>query len=310
MYFKRIAVSALVVGATLTGCAQTSKPSDSDHTADGLTIQSGGQPGQERGYFVVFDKGDAKDVRITEIVRSRPVLSDWETKEVLHVNQGMNRVRPDWRTYFDYDEKQDVFRCMTGLLRTDQDNKRDNYNPCDSMLTKKTITGKDVAGTGFLTVFSLGLGAVTGTSIYSVSIDEEAVADLIENTRMFDQIVGMLPQFAAQDEEIARTAAAQAARDKQLAEERRQAQLRQQQHEADERAKREREYDQWRRTLTIGSPTFCGLVIDRKPPLVKIAVNAPLQGYASEQWLNVRDVYPANLGCHHVNGRLNPRHRP
>jgi len=84
----------------------------------------------------------------------------------------------------------------------------------------------------------------------------------------------------------------------------REAMERRRQQAAIERQQREMEYTRWRRTLAVGSSTFCGYVIERNGPMVKIAVNTPLPGYAAEQWLKIDEVYPVHLGCRNRNGTL------
>jgi len=79
---------------------------------------------------------------------------------------------------------------------------------------------------------------------------------------------------------------------------------RRRQQAAIERQQREVEYTRWRRTLAVGSSTFCGAVIELRGPMVKIAVNTLLPGYPSEQWLKIDEVYPAHLGCRNRNGVL------
>ncbi len=64
---------------------------------------------------------------------------------------------------------------------------------------------------------------------------------------------------------------------------------------------------EFRRTLTIGSKTFCGPVINLRGPMVQIAINAPLAGFTAEPWLDKNEIYPATLaGCRNNNGRLQP----
>lgn len=63
----------------------------------------------------------------------------------------------------------------------------------------------------------------------------------------------------------------------------------------------------WRQTVRVGSNTFCGPVIEVRPPMVKIAIRVPLTGYSNEAWLNVNELYSPNYGCLHRNGRLFPQ---
>jgi len=138
---------------------------------------------------------------------------------------------------------------------------------------------------------------LTGAVYHSVSIDKSKVAALIENTRIIAAIQVRQREIAAQEAEAERLRA-------ERAEIARQARERQRQQAAIELQQREVEYTRWRRTLTVGSSTFCGFVIERNGPMVKIAVNTLLPGYPSEQWLKIDAVYPAHLGCRNRNGVL------
>lgn len=70
---------------------------------------------------------------------------------------------------------------------------------------------------------------------------------------------------------------------------------------------RETRTREFRSKLAIGSDTFCGPVIAIRPPMVQIAVNAPLPGYSAEPWLKVDEIFPADIaGCNNRNGRLTP----
>lgn len=91
-----------------------------------------------------------------------------------------------------------------------------------------------------------------------------------------------------------------------LLEKRRQAELALQK----EREKIARQEDQrnaeFRKTLKIGTDTFCGPVIELRRPMVKIAVNVQLQGFGTEAWLKESQIYPAYCGCRNINGQLSP----
>ncbi len=64
--------------------------------------------------------------------------------------------------------------------------------------------------------------------------------------------------------------------------------------------------NKFRKALKIGDDTFCGPVIETRQPMIKIAVNAQLQGFASEAWLRSSQVFTPEYGCRNVNGRLSP----
>lgn len=60
----------------------------------------------------------------------------------------------------------------------------------------------------------------------------------------------------------------------------------------------------WRKTLQVGSDTFCGPVIEVRHPMVKIFISVQLQGFGNEAWLKSSDIFPPEYGCRNVNGRL------
>lgn len=80
--------------------------------------------------------------------------------------------------------------------------------------------------------------------------------------------------------------------------------------EREHQRKTETRLNAWRKSLKIGDDTFCGPVIEVKPPMLKIAVRNQLPGYASEQWLKASEVYPLTSGCSIVNGTLYPMNEP
>jgi len=63
----------------------------------------------------------------------------------------------------------------------------------------------------------------------------------------------------------------------------------------------------WQSGLIVGSMTFCGRVIERNESMIKIAINAKLQGYNNEQWLHISEVYEPHKGCINKNGDLFPQ---
>lgn len=63
----------------------------------------------------------------------------------------------------------------------------------------------------------------------------------------------------------------------------------------------------WRgKKFNIGDETFCGPVIEIRNPMLKIAINAQLQGFGNEAWIKINDSFPAEYGCKNENGRLTP----
>jgi len=64
--------------------------------------------------------------------------------------------------------------------------------------------------------------------------------------------------------------------------------------------------EDWRRQVKEGEDTFCGPVIEMKGNMLRLALNAPLQGYSNEIWVKKSDAYPPEFGCRNVNGRVSP----
>jgi len=312
-------VTTLAATVALAGCASTPNTTHATlHQHDKLqldyTVRNGYRtqnyqwgPTREQyqnGYFVVFDVSAEQAPRIIDIHRTRPVVEDWKDKEILFVTGDLSEVQPDWRTWYGYSEDLAAFTCMKGALRSDGRNHRNDYNPCDSTLSEEFKNKDDTRFNAFVGVFSFGASVVTGTTQYSVKIAISKVAALIENTQMMAALQVRQGEVAAQEAEAERLRVERAEIARQEEERQQQIRERQRQQAAIERQQREVEYTRWRRTLAVGSSTFCGYVVELKGPMVKIAVNTPLQGYDSEQWLKIDEVYPAHLGCRNRNGIL------
>lgn len=63
----------------------------------------------------------------------------------------------------------------------------------------------------------------------------------------------------------------------------------------------------WREgKFSIGDDTFCGPIIEIRRPLIKIALNAQLQGFGNEAWVKISDAFPPEYGCKNLNGRISP----
>jgi hypothetical protein len=58
---------------------------------------------------------------------------------------------------------------------------------------------------------------------------------------------------------------------------------------------------QFRKTISVGSMSNCGPVVEIRQGLARIY--APVQGYGNEHWLEVDSLFPAGSGCRFVNGR-------
>jgi len=318
-------VAVLTATAVLAGCASTPNTEHAalqqhDNLQLGYTIHDGYRThnyerGSTRdGYFVVFDVSAENAPRITGIYPVRPAVEDWQNKEILFVSKDLSEVQPDWRAWHPY-EVSGRFICWKGPIRMDGYSELNDYNPCNSTLTKSSARVDNIVNTVANAVFSLGLGALSGSGQYSVVIDKQKVAALIENTQMMTALRETQRRIAEQEARVERMRADLAEIDRQ--EEERQQQIREHQRQIEaeamerrrqqaaiERQQREVEYTRWRRTLAVGSSTFCGFVIERNGPMVKIAVNTLLPGYPSEQWLKIDEVYPARLGCRNRNGIL------
>jgi len=313
-------VTMLTAIAMLAGCAHTqntTRNQQDDNLQLSYTIRDGYHQGQrdtQHGYFVVFDVSEEQTPKIIDIYQENPRVQDWKNKEILFVSRDLSEVQPAWRTWYEYDEGSETFTCWKGIFRSEEYSKRHDYNPCDSILRDNFASKGDVGRNTFNAVFSLGLTALTGTAQYSTRIDRLKVAQLIENTQMMAAIQTRQRELAAQEAEHAEIARLEEERQQQIRERQRQieaaAMEQRRQQAAIERQQREVEYTRWRRTLAVGSSTFCGFVIERNGPIVRIAVNTPLQGYDAEQWLKIEEVFPEHLGCRNINGRLQTARDP
>jgi len=312
-------MAALTATAVLAGCASTPNTEhttfqEHDKLQLGYTIHDGypnrnvRQNSTRNGYFVVFDVSVEQAPRIIDIQQTRPTVEDWQNKEILFVSEDLSEVQPDWRTWNPHSENLKTFICWKGSFSVDDYSVLNDYNPCDSTLTQASATAVDVVSTITNTLLTLGVGALTGSAQYSVRIDRSKVAALIETTQMMTALRETQRRVAEQEAKIERMRADLAEIDRKETERQRQieaeAMERRRQQAAIERQQREVEYTRWRRTLAVGSSTFCGFVIERNGPMVKIAVNTLLPGYPSEQWLKIDEVYPADLGCRNRNGTL------
>ena len=152
---------------------------DNAKLLDKISVNAG-IPGKNptAGIYVTYEKsGDG--FRILNISDKRPAtIKEFQKQEILFFNQQLDRVQPDYRTAAP-GRKNDNFECWTGVLRTRQDNKTTDYNPCESTLTDSSV---NVLSTAMIAVFSLGAGAATGTSSSTVTTNPEKVKKLIEET--------------------------------------------------------------------------------------------------------------------------------
>jgi len=277
-------VAVLTATAALVGCAHTQNTTNNttideiDYTSLGYVVLNGAYP-REDGYFVVFDMSNEQHPQIIGIHSKRPRVENWVDKEILFVSNDLTEVQPDWHVLYERDEDDKRFICRKGQKAASEFYNQAylSYNPCDSRLT----TYLDYANNQ--TVVAHYMGRIKEYSLlnqYPVGLSNTRTVRLIESTQMMTAVQAKLREFAAQERATI------------------------------ERQQREIEYTHWRRTLAVGSSTFCGYVVELKGPMVKIAVNAPLQGYDSEQWLKIDEVYPARLGCLNRNGILSTMINP
>lgn len=64
---------------------------------------------------------------------------------------------------------------------------------------------------------------------------------------------------------------------------------------------------EFRRTIKLGSDTFCGPVINIRGPMIQIAARVALDGFTGEPWLKITEVYPRSVArCSNVMGQPVP----
>lgn len=63
---------------------------------------------------------------------------------------------------------------------------------------------------------------------------------------------------------------------------------------------------QFRSKLKLGDETHCGPIIEIRGPMIKVAVKAQIQGFASEGWLKINNIYTPEYGCFNNHGTLLP----
>lgn len=126
----------------------------------------------EGGYFLVFDRTDGA-LTLKSIEKTRPkTIAEFQKQEIIFVNADLTIAAPDYRTFI-AQPKQDGFTCWTGALRSRSHNQTTDYNPCESALTQLSANvGSYVANA----VFTLGLGAVTGTGTKTATLDFDKVS--------------------------------------------------------------------------------------------------------------------------------------
>lgn len=72
-------------------------------------------------------------------------------------------------------------------------------------------------------------------------------------------------------------------------------------------AAKQAKLEAWRRSLKVGVDTYCGPIIEARPPMYKLAIIVPLQGYPSEVWAKAAELFPPDMAnCRNTNGRISP----
>lgn len=59
-----------------------------------------------------------------------------------------------------------------------------------------------------------------------------------------------------------------------------------------------------RKSLTVGTKTNCGLVVEIRSPLAK--VYHPVEGFGAEHWIEINKLFTADIQCNFLNGRYIP----
>jgi hypothetical protein len=76
--------------------------------------------------------------------------------------------------------------------------------------------------------------------------------------------------------------------------------------QAQRQAKEDARLAAYRKDLKVGDSTFCGYVIESRPPMIRLALNTLLPGYPSEVWVRLTEVFPPEYGCLNRNGHISP----
>lgn len=94
-------------------------------------------------------------------------------------------MEPDFQVVL-INNKRNRFKCWTGLVHSRESQGREDYNPCDSSLT--STVDAQLGAQALLTVATLGMNVLTGTSIREVAVDQAKVLALLQQTNVLGQL--------------------------------------------------------------------------------------------------------------------------
>jgi hypothetical protein len=226
------------------------------------------------------------------------------------------------------------FECFSGLMGTGE-RKADSYNVCASSFIKSdTGAGEAIIGGLNLLVGSVRkMVRVDVDALNAALVESDAAARVAELRRQANErwladyrarfesakTVSDLQRFLnlasiADPDDLVPAAQERLAAARQVEEAQRQRYAAEREvRRAQEDAKRAQEEEArlaWARQLKVGDDTFCGPVIEVRPPMIRIAVRAQLAGFSSEQWLRDTEVHRPERGCLNQNGNLRPLRQP
>lgn len=335
--FRSFVCAAAHASATLTGLAQAGTPLPDPASVTSLTVRPSITPPKQAGLPVYLDKSSGKwvlsisplDLRKPSVERLK--LHAWDgtvwldaslpsTPSVAELKRGPG--------------KGNRYECYVGLLAT-AERKEGDYNVCSSAFIKgDTDVGEAIIG---------GLSAILGSPRKMMAIDVDALAAAVAEadvaayalqlrregneqwlTRYRSRFEGAktiadwerfinTASFADPDDlvPVAQQRLTTLRQEEAMRQQRAAVEERERREQA-EAARRQRQVDEevqrlsWVKKLKVGDDTFCGPVIELRPPMIRIAVRAQLQGFSSEQWLREDEVHLPGRGCLNRNGRLTP----
>lgn len=165
---------------------QSASPADAAARAMGITIGNSLESTQGRaaGHYAVFEKTDNGWKVVSIDTAPRPV-ADFASREILYFSSDLSYVEPDFRVVL-INNKRNRFKCWTGLVHSRESQGREDYNPCDSALT--STVDAQLGAQAILTVATLGMNVLTGTSIREVAVDQSKVIALLQQTNVLGQL--------------------------------------------------------------------------------------------------------------------------
>lgn len=317
-------ITVLVI-ILFSGCAQTSnkqslKAPQEVHKKVNKPEIIGSYRSESGYYYVLIEKKDdgwkiidIKDIEIQERQN--------EKQEILRINQSYSQVIPNYQSV--------EYEC--GYLMTTK-----YYSPCTSQLTSTNL-GASMAKNVVAAVTTLGLAsgshkyvdqnlineAVLQTDLFNMIENKKNIFEKNLYERLFHEAKTIsdydkfIAKYSLNDEkkfvpiaikkrnelEIEQKRIEEEKQKKEIEQKRIKEETDKANAEASQKAKKERikgvEY--FRETLTVGTTTNCGLIVEIKDPLAKVYF--PVQNYGNEHWIKRNELFPQRYSCNFFNGK-------